>query len=304
METIHKNILSLIGNTPIVEINKLTSLNDAKIYAKLEWYNIGGSVKDRMAFYLIEDAEKKGILTKEKTILEASSGNTGISLAMIAAMKGYKVKIIMSESVSIERRKIIKAYGAKLVLSSGEKGTAGAVELKEKMVKEGKEKYIDLNQFKNPANIRAHYETTGKEIFKQTSGMVDMVVIGIGTAGTGVGVSLKLKELKKEIKTIGVMPEIGASIQGLRNPKENFPTQLCQENQFDEMIEISKKEIRNIKKIGIGLARKEGLFAGISSAAVMYVAMQKAKEIGKGKIIVVILPDSGTKYLSTDFFSN
>ena len=304
METIHKNILSLIGNTPIVEINKLTSLNDAKIYAKLEWYNIGGSVKDRMAFYLIEDAEKKGILTKEKTILEASSGNTGISLAMIAAMKGYKVKIIMSESVSIERRKIIKAYGAKLVLSSGEKGTAGAVELKEKMVKEGKEKYIDLNQFKNPANIRAHYETTGKEIFKQTDGMVDMVVIGIGTAGTGVGVSLKLKELKKEIKTIGVMPEIGASIQGLRNPKENFPTQLCQENQFDEMIEISKKEIRNIKKIGIGLARKEGLFAGISSAAVMYVAMQKAKEIGKGKIIVVILPDSGTKYLSTDFFSN
>ncbi|MFQ6074872.1 MAG: PLP-dependent cysteine synthase family protein [Candidatus Bathyarchaeia archaeon] len=163
-------VTELIGNTPMVRINRLTSKDDATVYAKLEWYNIGGSVKDRMAKYLIEYAEAAGKLKKDKMILEATSGNTGIALAMIAAAKGYKITIVMPESVSVERRKIIKAYGAELVLSPGAKGIGGAVELKQKMLREDPESYVDIDQFKDPANILAHYQTTGREILQQTNG--------------------------------------------------------------------------------------------------------------------------------------
>ncbi|MCK5490959.1 MAG: pyridoxal-phosphate dependent enzyme, partial [Candidatus Pacebacteria bacterium] len=186
---IHKNVLSLIGNTPIVKINKLTGENDAMVLAKLEEYNTGGSIKSVMALYMIETAEKSGELTKNKVIIESSSGNTGIAMAVIAAVKGYKITIIIPESVSVERRKLIKAYGAKLILSSGEKGTDGATEMKKELVAEDPVKYADLDQFKNPANVLAHYSITGKEILAQTEGKVDMVVMSIGTAGTGVGVS-------------------------------------------------------------------------------------------------------------------
>ncbi|MCK4891524.1 MAG: pyridoxal-phosphate dependent enzyme, partial [Candidatus Pacebacteria bacterium] len=185
---IHKNVLSLIGNTPIVRINKLTGENDVTVLAKLEEYNIGGSIKSVMALYMIEDAEKSGKLTKDKVIIEASSGNTGIAMAIIAAVKGYKITIIIPESVSVERRKLIKVYGAELILSPGEKGTDGATEVKKRMLVENSGKYADLDQFKNPANIMAHYKITGKEILEQTKGKVDIVVMGIGTAGTGVGV--------------------------------------------------------------------------------------------------------------------
>ena len=194
---IARSVLDLIGRTPMVKINKLLSSEDAELLAKLEWYNPGGSVKDRMALYLVEAAEASGRLRKDKVIIEATSGNTGIALAMIAAVKGYGIVVVMPESVSIERRKIIRAYGADLILSPGEKGTAGAIELKRRIIEEDPEKYVDLDQFSDPANIMAHYQTTAREIIEQTSGKVDMVVVGIGTAGTGVEISMGLKEYKK-----------------------------------------------------------------------------------------------------------
>jgi cysteine synthase len=296
------SIVDLIGRTPMVRINNLTGPRDATIYAKLEWYNIGGSVKDRMALYLIEYAEVAGRLDREKTILEATSGNTGIALAMIAAAKGYKISIVMPESVSLERRKIIKAYGAELILSPGEKGTGGAVELKLKLLEENPDKYIDIDQFKDPANILAHYQTTGREILEQTKGKVDMVIVGIGTAGTGVGSSMRIKEYNSSVKIVGVMPRVGVRIQGLRNPKEPYPTQLFREESFDEIIEIRQEEVPKTFEVVREMARREGLFIGMSSGAIMYVALQKAREMGEGKTIVAVLPDSGDKYLSTPLF--
>lgn len=302
MLKVANNILDLIGETPLLKINKLTAEEEATIYAKLEWYNIGGSVKDRMAKYLIEYAEISGRLNKEKVILEATSGNTGIALAMIAAAKGYKIAIVMPESVTLERRKIIKAYGAELILSSGEKGTGGAVELKQKLLKENPEKYLDIDQFKDPANILAHYQTTGKEILEQTKWKLDMIAVGIGTAGTGVGVSMRVKGFNPRIKIVGVTPKLGVSIQGLRNPKEAYPTQLFRKERFDEIVEIGKEEMPKVFEVAREMANKEGLFTGLSSGAIMHVALQKAKELGKGKIIVAILPDSGEKYLSTKLY--
>jgi len=296
------DITQLIGKTPMVRINKLTGPDDATIYAKLEWYNIGGSVKDRMALYLIEYAESSGRLDKNKTILEATSGNTGIALAMIAAVKGYKITIIMPESVSIERRKIIKAYGANLILSPCEKGTGGAIELKQKLLKKYPDKYIDIDQFKDPANILAHYQTTGREIIEQTNGRLDMVIVGIGTAGTGVGVSMRIKEYNPRIKIVGVTPKLGVSVQGLRNPKEPYPTKLFKRDRFDEIIEINENDIPKTYEVARRLAREEGLLVGMSSAAIMYIALKKARELGKGRIIVAILPDNGMKYLSTSLF--
>jgi cysteine synthase len=299
---IANNIVELIGNTPLVRIRKLTGNEDATIYAKLEWYNIGGSVKDRMALYLIEYAEVAGKLNKEKTILEATSGNTGIALAMIAAAKGYKLAIVMPESVSVERRRIIKAYGAKLILSPGEKGTWGAAELKEKILKKHQNEYIDIDQFKDPANILAHYETTGKEILKQTNGKVDMIIVGIGTAGTGAGISMRVREYNEEIKIIGVMPKLGVSIQGLRNPEEPYPTKLFREKYFDEIIEITKEELPKTFEVARKVARKEGLLIGMSAGTIMYIALKKAKDLGKNKTLVAVLPDDGMKYLTTNLF--
>lgn len=297
---IARSVLDLIGRTPMVKINKLVSSEDAELLAKLEWYNPGGSVKDRMALYLVEAAEASGRLRKDKVIIEATSGNTGIALAMIAAVKGYRIVVVMPESVSIERRKIIRAYGADLILSPGEKGTAGAIELKRRIIEEDPEKYVDLDQFSDPANIMAHYQTTAREIIEQTSGKVDMVVVGIGTAGTGVGISMGLKEYKKDVRIVGVAPKLGISIQGLRNPAEENPTKLFRPDAFDEIVEI--EDLSSIKLIARELARKEGLLVGQSSAAIMDVAVKKAKEIGRGRTIVAVLPDNGLKYLSTDLF--
>lgn len=300
---IKQNVMELVGNTPMIRISNILSENSAEIYAKLEWYNIGSSVKDRAALRLIENAEKEGRLSEGKIILEATSGNTGISLAMIAAAKGYPIELTMSECVSIERRKIITAYGAKLILSSGEKGTGGAVELKYKILKENPDKYVDIDQFGDPANIEAHYDTTAKEILAQTEGTVDMVVLGIGTAGTGVGISKRLKEYNPEIKMIAVIPAVGAVIQGLRNPCDMYPTQLYNSGYFDEVVEIKKEEVPKTYAVARELAKKEGLLVGMSSGAAMYVARNKAKEIGSNKKIVVIFPDNGFKYLSTPLFS-
>jgi cysteine synthase len=296
------SITELIGKTPMIRINKLTGPNDATLYAKLEWYNVGGSVKDRMALYLIEYAEAAGKLKNDKTILEATSGNTGIALAMIAAAKGYKITIVMPESVSIERRKIIQAYGAELILSSAEKGTGGAIQLKQKLLKENPEKYVDIDQFKDPANILAHYQTTGKEILEQTHGKVDMIIVGIGTAGTGVGTSMRVKEYNPNIKIVGVMPKSGVSIQGMRNPGEAYPTQLYRRESFDEITEITKEEVHETFVVARKIAKEEGLLIGMSSGAILFVASKKAKDLTRNKIIVAVLPDSGEKYLSTSLF--
>jgi cysteine synthase len=295
-------ITDLIGKTPMLKINNLIGPDRATVYAKLEWYNIGGSVKDRMALYLLEYANVAGRLSNSKTILEATSGNTGIALAMIAAAKGYKIAIVMPESVSMERRRVIKAYGAELILSPGVKGTGGAVELKQELLSKNPDKYIDIDQFKDPANILAHYETTGKEILEQTKGKVNMIVVGIGTAGTGVGTSLRVKEHDPKIKIIGVMPELGISVQGLRNPGEPYPTQLFRRECFDEIVEISKEELPKTFEVARKVAKEEGLLIGLSAASIMYVALQKAKELGTGKTVVAILPDDGMKYLSTSLF--
>lgn len=297
-----ESIINLIGKTPIVRINRLTGPNDATVYAKLEWYNIGGSVKDRMALYLIENAEAAGRLTKEKRIIEATSGNTGIALSMISAAKGYNITVIMPESVSIERRKIIRAYGAELILSPGEKGTGGAIELKQGMLKQHPEKYIDLDQFKDPANILAHYQTTGKEILEQAKGQLDMVVVGVGTAGTGVGTSLRVKQYRPDIRIVGVMPKLSVKIQGLRNPGELYPTQLYRKESFDEIVQISEGEIPKTFQVARRAAREEGLLIGMSAGAILYVALRKARELGKGKTVVAVLPDSGERYLSTPLF--
>ncbi len=296
------SVLDLIGKTPIVKINNLTGPNDATVYAKLEWFNAGGSVKDRLALYVVEYAQSAGRLNKEKRILEATSGNTGIALAMIAAAKQYKLTLVMPESVSIERRRIIRAYGAELILSPAAKGTAGAIELKQKMLKENPEEYIDVDQFKDPANILAHYETTGKEILEQTHGQLDMIVVGVGTAGTGVGTSMRVKETKPEVKIVGVTPKLGTAIQGLRNPKEPFPTQLFRSEWFDEVIEIGDTEKEATFNVARQTAKKEGLLIGMSSGSIMHVALKKAKELGKGKTIVAILPSSGERYLSTPLY--
>jgi len=296
------SVTDLIGRTPLVRINTLTGPNDATIYAKLEWFNIGGSVKDRLALYLIEYAQSAGRLDKQRKILEATSGNTGIALAMIAAAKKYKIALVMPESVSTERRRIIRAYGAELILSPGPKGTAGAIELKQKMLKEDQEKYIDLDQFKDPANILGHYETTGKEVLEQTHGQLDMVVVGIGTAGTGVGTSMRVKQTKPDVRIVGVTPKLGTVIQGLRNPNEAFPTQLFRSEWFDEVIEIADEEKERTFEIAREVAKQEGLLIGMSAGSIMYVALKKAKEIGKDKTIIAILPDGGERYLSTPLY--
>jgi cysteine synthase len=296
------SVTDLIGKTPIVRINNLTGPDDARLYAKLEWLNIGGSVKDRLALYIINYAESAGQLNREKRILEATSGNTGIALAMIAAAKRYKLTLVMPESVSIERRRIIRAYGAELILSPGPKGTAGAIELKQKMLKENPGKYIDVDQFKDPANILGHYETTGKEILEQTHGQLDMVVVGIGTAGTGVGTSMRVKEIKPEVKIVGVTPKLGAVIQGLRNPNEPFPTQLFRSEWFDEVVEISDAEKETTFQVAREVAKQEGLLIGMSAGSIMHVALKKARELGKEKTIIAILPDGGERYLSTTLY--
>ncbi len=296
------NITDLIGNTPLLQINNLTSAEDANVFAKLEWYNIGGSIKDRMSLYMIESAEMTGRLSKGKTIIEATSGNTGIALAMIAASRGYKIKIVMPESVSVERRKIIRAYGAELVLSCGERGTAGAIDLKQKLLNDHPSDYVDIDQFKDPANIRAHYETTGREILEQTGGDLDMVVVAIGTAGTGVGTSMRLKEYNPKIAVVGVTPQLGVSIQGMRNPKEDNPTKLFERRWFDEIVELTESEKRAAFDTTRLAARKEGLLVGMSAGAILRVALKKARDLGKDKKIVAVLPDGGDKYLSTPLF--
>ncbi|MBM3291566.1 PLP-dependent cysteine synthase family protein [Candidatus Bathyarchaeota archaeon] len=296
------SVLDLIGNTPMLRFNKLVTRRDATIYAKLESSNIGGSVKDRTAKYLIEKAEASGMLTRDKIILEATSGNTGSALAMIAAVKGYRVTLVMAESVSEEKKKMAKAFDADVILSDGSKGTGGAVELKRKLLLDFPEKYVDVDQFSDSANILAHYQTTGQEIIEQLDGKVDSVVVGIGTAGTGVGISMRVKEYNPEARIIGVTPKLGVSISGLRNPDEYNPTKLFKKEYFDEVIEVTQDEIPKIIDVVQCIARHEGLLVGWSAGAIVYQAMKEARKIGRGKNVIAVIPDGGQKYLSTNLF--
>jgi len=298
---IYNNITEKIGKTPLVKINKLTGENDATILVKLEKFNPGGSVKDRIAKYMIEYAEKEGNLTKDKIIIEPTSGNTGIGIAVVAAVKGYKVLFIMSENVTVERKIILKAFGAEILLTPKEKGTDGAIEKAYAMAKENPDKYFMLDQFNNKYNVLAHYETTGKEIIDDTNGKVDMLVVAMGTTGTIMGAGKRLREFNSNIKIIGVEPYIRHKIQGLKSMKESYRPGIYNRKGMDEKVFIKDEDAYEATR---QLALKEGLLVGISSGAAMFVALQKAKELGKGKTIVVILPDGGEKYLTTGLFGD
>jgi cysteinyl-tRNA synthetase len=298
-KSVSENVLELIGNTPLVRINRLVGKDDATILAKLERQNIGGSIKDRIAKTMIEDAEKAGTLTKGKTIIEATSGNTGIGLAIVAAVKGYKAIFIMSEGASEERRRILKAYGAKIILTTKEKGTDGAIELAYKMARENPEKYYMPDQYNNESNVLAHYEGTGREIIEQTGGKFDAVVAAMGTTGTVIGVSRRIKEFNPAIKVIGVEPHIGHNIQGMKSLKDAYRPGIYNRKFIDEKVYIDDEDAFRLTR---ELAAKEGILAGTSSGAVMFIAIKKAKELGKGKTVVAILPDTGERYLSTEVF--
>jgi len=294
--TIAENVLDLIGDTPLVRINKLNKTK-VELYAKIEFPNPGGSVKDRIAKCMIERAETVGLLKKGMTILEPTSGNTGIGLAIVGAIRGYNVKLVMPESMSIERRKVLKAYGAELILTPAEEGMIGAIEKANAMLAKDPKKYFMPNQFASMCNPRAHFNYTGKEILKDVPD-IDVFVAGMGTGGTLHGVGKRLKRANPKVKIVGVEPKSGSHIQGLRNMGEGFIPEIFNPGKLDEIIKVGDKEAFDTAK---ALARKEGLLVGISSGAAMYGALLKAKQMKKGKI-VVLLPDTGMRYLSTGLF--
>lgn len=293
------SILALIGNTPLVKINKLNKNRSVEIFAKLEGFNPSGSIKDRIALQMVEQAEKAGELTKNRTIIEPTSGNTGIGLAMVAAVKGYEITIVMPESVSIERRKMLKAYGAELVLTDAKLGTDGAIIKAEQMTRENPKKYFFPNQFKNKYNPLAHYESTAKEIMKQTGGLIDVFVAGIGTSGTLMGVSSYLKQQNPKIKVIAAEPTLGHKIQGLKNMSEAIFPDIFDASKIDEKVTVIDEDAFETTR---QLAKQEGIFVGMSSGAALWVALRQAEKMKSGRI-VVIFPDRGERYLSTDLFA-
>ncbi len=305
---IYDNLLDLIGNTPLVRINKLNT-GYADIIAKVEYFNPAGSVKDRPALSMIEEAEKQGLITAGKTvIIEPTSGNTGIGLALIALIKGYKLILTMPDSMSKERRDVLKAYGAQLVLTSGSKGMQGAVDEAERLHNEIKDSFIP-QQFNNPANPKIHYETTAEEIWNDTDGKVDIIVAGVGTGGTISGCGKKLKEKNPDIKAYAVEPasspvltkgQAGShQIQGIG---ANFVPKNYDPSVVDGVITVTNEDaVKTAKELG----SKEGIFSGISSGAALLAAVELSKkEENKGKMIVVILPDTGMRYLSSVMFQD
>lgn len=294
------NILSAIGNTPLVEFRNLNERPKIRIFGKFEGCNPGGSVKDRPAYYMVKKAEESGELTRGKIILEPTSGNTGIALAMVGAAKGYKVKLCIPECVSLERRRILEVFGAEVVLTSAKEGTDGAIRRAHQLITEEPEKYYMPNQFENENNVLAHYETTGPEIFSQTKGEIDVFIAGMGTTGTLMGVGKYLKEKKPEIKIIGVEPAKGHTIQGLKNMNESIVPKIYHSEELDEKIVVEDDPAFEMTRL---LATKEGIFVGMSSGAAVVGALNIAKKKGSGTI-VVILPDRGDRYLSTTLFKS
>ena len=295
----YNNILELIGNTPIVRINRLNPHKNITIYAKLESGNPGGSVKDRIALSMIEEAEQSGELTPDKIVLEATSGNTGIGMAMVCAVKGYRCQLVMPESASIERRKIMQAYGAEILLTPGKRSTDGAIEQAYAMAREHPDRYFLTDQFNNDANWLAHMQTTGPEIWAQTGGLVTDIVTTLGTTGTAMGLCKYFTEEHPEVRVIAVEPFLGHKIQGLKNMKESYKPGIFNKKLPYSIINIPDEEaFRHVRL----LARKEGIFAGMSSGAAICAALARAEQLDEG-VIVVILPDSGDKYLSTELFT-
>ena len=292
-------ILQCIGNTPIASMD-LNPNPGVELFAKLEGNNPGGSVKDRIALYMVEAAEKEGRLTKDKIILEATSGNTGIGLAMVATAKRYRLKLTMPACVSIERRRILEAFGAELILTPSNEGTDGAIRLAHKILSEDPDRYFMPNQFDNEANILAHYETTGKEIIDQTQGRITHFVAGMGTTGTLMGVSRRLKEFNKDIRIVGVEPVLNHRIQGLKNMMESIKPKIFDPGMIDEHYYVNDEEAFDTTRM---LATKEGLFVGMSSGAAMHIALRKSSELKEG-VIIVLLPDRGDRYLSTSLFTS
>jgi cysteine synthase B len=293
------SILSAIGNTPLIELNSLNSEKPkVRIFGKFEGANPGGSVKDRPAYWMIKKAEETGELSKGKIILEPTSGNTGIALAMIGAAKGYIVKLCMPECVSIERQHILQALAAEVVLTPAKEGTDGAIRKAHELLEAEPDKYFMPNQFENEANVLAHYETTGPEVLAQTNGEIDMFVAGMGTTGTLMGVSKFFKEKKPDVKIVGIEPTEGHTIQGLKNMKESINPKIYNPDVLDEKITVEDDEAFETTRL---LAAKEGLFVGMSSGAAVAGAFHVAKRMTSGTI-VVILPDRGDRYLSTTLF--
>ena len=296
---IFKDILQSIGNTPLVRINKLVTNEKVTVLAKIEGDNPTGSIKDRIALKMIEQAEKEGSLKKGKTIIEPTSGNTGIGLAMIGAVKGYAVEIVMSKAVSAERIKMIKAFGSKVTLTDAKLGTDGAIMKARELVKKNPRKYFMPDQFTNKYNKIAHYKTTAEEIWKQTGGKIDYFVSAVGTSGTIMGVGQALKEKNPRIKIVEAHPVKGHYIQGLKNMEEAIVPKIYDPSKIDEKIMVETEAAYAMAR---QIVKKEGIFVGMSSGAAMYATVQLAKKIKSGTI-VVIFPDRGEKYLSTALFS-
>ena len=292
------SVVSSIGNTPLVELKRLNPNPKVRVFAKLEGNNPGGSVKDRPALYMIEKAEESGELMPDKTILEPTSGNTGIALAMIGASKGYKVKLTLPECVSTERRHVLEAFGAEVVLTPAKEGTDGAIRMAHKLLEEDADKYFMPNQFVNPNNPLSHYETTGPEIYEQTDGQVDVFVTGMGTTGTLMGISRYLKGKSKNIKIIGVEPTLGHTIQGLKNMTEAIVPEIYNKSELDDILIMQDEEAFDMTR---HLAVEEGIFAGISSGAAVAGALRTAETMKSGTIVTIIA-DRGDRYLSTMLF--
>lgn len=308
MGKIVKNITELIGNTPLLQIEKFNTKNNAgaNILVKLEYFNPAGSIKDRIGYSMIEDAEKKGLLKEGSVIIEPTSGNTGIGLAFVAAAKGYRLILTMPETMSVERRTLVKAYGAEIVLTPGGLGMQGAVDKANELAKEIPNSFIP-QQFSNPANVKAHVETTAEEIWKDTEGNVDIFIAGVGTGGTISGVGKVLKERKPGVQIIAVEPfdspllsEGKAGAHKIQGIGANFVPEVFDRNVVDEIFKVKNEEAFQRAK---ELAREEGILVGISSGAAVHAALEISKRPeNKGKNIVVILPDTGTRYLSMPIY--
>ncbi|MDK2848455.1 MAG: hypothetical protein PWP34_1808 [Desulfuromonadales bacterium] len=292
------SLLNAIGNTPMVELTQLNTNPEVRIFAKLEGNNPGGSVKDRPALHMILKAEESGELTKGKTILEPTSGNTGIALAMIGAAKGYRVKLVMPGCVSMERRAVLEAYGAEVILSPPAEATDGAIRMAHRILEKNPYKYYMPNQYANPNNPMAHYHTTGPEIFSQTDGKIDAFVAGMGTSGTLMGTGAFLKGKNPAIRVVGIEPVIGHKVQGLKNMKEAIVPDIYHPENLDDKLIIEDDTAFETARM---LAVREGVFAGMSSGAAVAGALEVARGMNSG-IIVTLLPDRGDRYLSTTLF--
>jgi len=297
-----RSVLELIGNTPMLRFNRIgAEVAGVELLAKAEWYNPGGSVKDRAAMNMILDGERRGVLTKDKILIDATSGNTGIAYAMIAAERGYRVKLALPKNASLERKQSLMAYGAELVLTDPAEGTDGAQRYVRKLVAAEPEKYFYPDQYNNDANWRAHYETTAMEIWNQTEGRITHFVTGVGTSGTFVGVTRRLKELNPEIQCISMQPDAPLhGLEGLKHMATALVPGIYDDSLADDQIEVATEDAH---KMVLRLAREEGLLVGVSSGANLFAAAQVARKIKEG-VIVTIFSDSAAKYLSESFWQD